>query len=533
MAPNPYVRRPYLAVVLAVGVVAAAMMFGSFVQNADQFADANTLKKVHFTQTITSSVDPGIEQAGEQLAFVLLPNPGTLYDGSMTFAASVPVRPMVLHAIASESLKETAGTGLPTWTVDNRTTYAVSVVGPATDASSFEFTGAAVALLGNSTEFAATVSVDGWVRGAEPAKTVLKSIEVELPAAEPTLLLSRASVPVVIPMHKGIYDGQEVAYIMTDASDADYASELTQSQNWQVEHAPALSGLPEIALQQIYVFRNGVDGGGIYGYQDEVFSSTRADVQYSALSEVIEVVWKPGQKRVLLESVDDILRAEEGGRITLESPVVYDDDDDADMMMVVVNAPQIVWPGGQMDLREDDASANDDDDKESSNTNDKHTNVDIIPYGGGQVTEIDMEEMTVTFVAHRGWGPDGKTTYHIVTGATPKRPALLMGVEATPTYASMVNHSGASDLYVFENGIRGSGSLGFQPGIAAVVVGDDAYTPVRRINVVEWHDPGSAEVLETMADIDSFRDKDMLTTSIARPTNSYYVINAPTVDPFQ
>ena len=31
--------------------------------------------------------------------------------------------------------------------------------------------------------------------------------------------------------------------------------------------------------------------------------------------------------------------------------------------------------------------------------------------------------MTVTFVAHRGWGHDGRTIYYIVTDATPSGPA--------------------------------------------------------------------------------------------------------------
>ena len=51
-----------------------------------------------------------------------------------------------------------------------------------------------------------------------------------------------------------------------------------------------------------------------------------------------------------------------------------------------------------------------------------------MPYGGGQITEINEEEMTVTFVAHRGWGPDGRTIYYIVTDATPSGPAEMMGV---------------------------------------------------------------------------------------------------------
>ena len=50
---------------------------------------------------------------------------------------------------------------------------------------------------------------------------------------------------------------------------------------------------------------------------------------------------------------------------------------------------------------------------------------------------------------------------------------------------------------------------------------------------MEWNDPAHATVLENLDDIESFRDEGMLTAGLARPTNSYYVINAPIVDPFQ
>ena len=43
--------------------------------------------------------------------------------------------------------------------------------------------------------------------------------------------------------------------------------------------------------------------------------------------------------------------------------------------------PQIVWPDGQMLVKED------------------KTLTDTTPYGGGQVLDIDLEEMTVTFIA--------------------------------------------------------------------------------------------------------------------------------------
>ena len=57
---------------------------------------------------------------------------------------------------------------------------------------------------------------------------------------------------------------------------------------------------------------------------------------------------------------------------------------------------------------------------------------------GGQITEINEEEMTVTFVAHRGWGPDGRTIYYIVTDATPSGPAETMGVVSSPTSENLI-----------------------------------------------------------------------------------------------
>ena len=156
-----------------------------------------------------------------------------------------------------------------------------------------------------------------------------------------------------------------------------------------------------------------------------------------------------------------------------------------------------------------------------------------MPYGGGQITEIDEESMTVTFVAHRGWGPDGRTVYYIVTDATPQAPAGTMGVVSSPVTAGLIAHSAAVDLFQFNNGVKGSGPLGFQAGISTAALGDENYSPMWRIHLVEWHDAESAQVMETTADIDAFRDADMVTVSIARPTNSDHIVNCPFIDPFQ
>ncbi len=484
-----------LIAVILIGILSIGIISISSI--SDQFADAGSRKKIHFTQTISSSQDPGQGHENHQLALVLSPNLGTLYDGSMTFTSSEPVQIVVLHEINPQEAK-----GQPTWTVDGNTIYGLSLIDLKEKSGSFEFTGAGLALHSpNSKEFTTTVSVDGWIRG-QPTEVIMQKIE--LTKEEPSLLLSKTNVPATIPMHKGIYEGKQILYIITDGSDEDYAKTISEKQGWNVEIAPSIANVPEDTLQKLFVFKNGIKGDGIYGFQDELFSTTPLqESEYSALSSVIEVTWKTGQKEIVFESASDVITAKEGGRIEFNETGI------------VLNTPQIVWPDGQMKVRSD---------KEI---------IDDMPYGGGQIIEINEEDLTVTFVAHRGWGPDGKTIYYIVTDATPLGPAETMGVTSSPSSANLIVSSGAVDLFQFKNGIKGSGPLGFQPVIAGAALGDENYSPMWRIYLVEWNDAESAKLLETKSDIDSFRIEDMLTVSIARPTNSDHIVNCPFIDPFQ
>ena len=482
--------------IVAISVVVAGII--SIPAITEQFVDAGSRKKIHFTQTITSSQDPGQGHESHQLALILSPNTGSLYDGSLTYTASEPVQIVVLHEIPN-----TQAIGQPTWTVDGDTIYGLSLVKPGTSAGSFEFTGAALALHTSSTEpFSATVSIDGWIRG-QPTEVIMQKIEAEK-EVEPTLLLSRANVPATIPLHMGTFDGELVYYIITDSNDETHADLITEQHEWKVELAPPLSNTPKEALQTVYMFTDGVDGDGIHGYQDEVFSSTPAQTdEYSALASVTNISWKIGQVPEVLNSTQAIIGAEQTGRITLEDTEV------------VINMPQIIWPEGQMIIK------------------DNKTLTDDMPYGGGQILDINNENMTVTFIAHRGWGPDGKTIYYIVTDATPSGPAGMMGVTDAPTSANLIASAAAVDLFQFKNGIKGSGPLGFQAGISASAPGDETYSPMWRIFMIEWNDPENAKVLETKADIDSFKSDELITVSLARPMNSDHIVNCPFIDPFQ
>lgn len=318
------------------------------------------------------------------------------------------------------------------------------------------------------------------------------------------LRLSRANVPATIPLHKGFYDGGDVYFIITDSSDKAHADLITKSQGWKVELAPPLASAPKAALSKTYMFTNGIAGDGVHGFQGEVFTSTPAQAEkYSALTSHVHVTWKDATKAKVLKSEQEIMAAADAGDVTLQE------------LKVVLNMPQIVWPDGQMMVKED------------------KTLTDETPYGGGQVLDIDLDEMTVTFIAHRGWGPDGRTVYYIVTDATPSGPANMMGVIPTDTSASLIANSAAVDLFQFMNGIKGSGPLGFQAGIAASAPGDANYSPMWRIFMIGWDDPQSAKLLETVADINALQEEGMISINIARPMDSDHIVNCPFIDPFQ
>lgn len=318
------------------------------------------------------------------------------------------------------------------------------------------------------------------------------------------LKLSRASVPATIPLYKGLYDGKAVYYIVTDSSEQKHADIITKAQGWKVELAPPLAKTPKAILDPVYVFTNGIKGEGIHGFQAEVFASTPAQPdKYSAIRSHVHVTWKDGQTPTVLDSVEKILEAQQAGKVELAD------------LPVVLNMPQIVWPEGQMPVKKD------------------KTLTDETPYGEAQILNIDTKKMEVTFVAHRGWGPDGRTIYYIVTDATPEMPAMMMGTVNAPTLAPTLVSPAAVDLFQFMNGIKGSGPMGFQAGIAASAPGDENYSPLWRISMIGWKDPSKATVLENIGDINALKSAGKINVELARPMDSDHVVNCPFIDPFQ
>jgi len=479
--------------ILLIAIFAVSAVILSIPLLSNQYANAGMIKKIQFTQTLTSSQDLGQGHDSEQMAIILSPNNGTLYSGSLTYTASEPVQVIILHQIDKADAK-----GQPTWTVDGNTIFAETVVDLGTNAGSYDFTGAAVGLHStNSVAFTTTISVDGWIRGQTPEAMQHYTNSA---ITQSSLKLSSASVTAKIPLHLGFFNTSPVYYIITDTNDKKSVTLISEKQKWKVGNSPTLSNLPKESLGKVYLFDNGVMGNGTNGFQNDVFSSTPAQDKYTPLRSVIHVIWNADNATEILDSEKKILDANMTGKVKLTD------------IGVIINMPQIMWPGGQMSVRGD-------------------KNLEQKPFEGGQILDINTNNMVVTFIAHRSWGPDGKTIYYIVTDATPEGPAKMMGITNTPSLTSL--NSTFIDFFQFTNGIIGSGPFGFQPGISGASPGYDTYGPLCKISLVSWNNPAQAKLLENMEDINTKKSTGDITVQPAKVLDTDYILNCPFIDPFQ
>jgi hypothetical protein len=345
----------------------------------------------------------------------------------------------------------------------------------------------------------ATIVVVGILIVASPLILVQnQAIGQEQKALGSVLKLSRASIPIDIPLVKGYENGNEIFFIATDVSDMKTAQMATNLTGFKVNFAPLLAQTPETARGQAYVFTNGIEGKGPFGFQIPVLNAKPGDEGYSPLLQLNMVEWKQGATPKEIKSSQEIMDAEKNGTITVNKTDI------------IVNHPAIKWQGGQLKVRED-KTINDDS-----------------PYGPAQLLNIDTEKMAVTMVAHRGWGPDGKSIYYIVTDATPEMPATMMGVSSVPLDEKLASTPVAVDLFQFMNGINGTGPMGFQAGVGAANPTDKNYSPMWKISFNEWKDPSKATILETVDDIIAMQKAGLITITPAM--EGKHVVNCPFFD---
>lgn len=122
---------------------------------------------------------------------------------------------------------------------------------------------------------------------------------------------------------------------------------------------------------------------------------------------------------------------------------------------------------------------------------------------------------------------DGQQIEFIHTEASdPKVAELLTNMKGKQVVAvpqlAQAPQALLADVYVFQNGARGGGPLGFQPDVFDNPPGSNGYTPLRRLNLVGWKNESAARELKSAPEVKAAEAGGELT--IERPG---VVINMP------
>ncbi len=145
-----------------------------------------------------------------------------------------------------------------------------------------------------------------------------------------------AKMPTVqLPAGKAYAEGKEIFFIHTEASDAKIADLLSKMMSSPVLFTPKLAQAPEGSLAEVYVFDNGLKGGGPLGFQADVFNNPPGAAGYSPLRRLNVVSWAQPEQARELKSAADVQAAKAAGEVTIAQPGV------------VINMPFVVWDGGK------------------------------------------------------------------------------------------------------------------------------------------------------------------------------------------
>jgi hypothetical protein len=145
--------------------------------------------------------------------------------------------------------------------------------------------------------------------------------------------LTTTSAPVVIPLVKALYDSKGVMFIITEVSDKTMRDQIGNFTGSPVNYEPNLTKSQDIG--QLWIFKNGVKGPGLMGFQTNVLNSIPGDPHYTPLWKVNIVEWKTTSTPTILGSDDIIANAVSKGQITV-TPT-----------NVVINCPVVQWGGNK------------------------------------------------------------------------------------------------------------------------------------------------------------------------------------------
>ena len=138
-----------------------------------------------------------------------------------------------------------------------------------------------------------------------------------------------------LPVDKGYAEGVEIYFTHTEASNAEMAEKMAAGMQSAVLYVPALAHVTDHAVANVYVFTNGVEGASMSGLQPSVFDNPPGTEGYTPLRRINMVTWVNETKARELKTAAEVQEAADSGELKIQETEV------------VINAPFIVWDGGQ------------------------------------------------------------------------------------------------------------------------------------------------------------------------------------------
>lgn len=286
---------------------------------------------------------------------------------------------------------------------------------------------------------------------------------------------------VILQMHPGHFENDDVYFIRTDASDQAFAEEEG------LVYVPLLANALQTSdgFADMYLF-SGESAEG----QGAVLTTIPGRDDYTSAFRINRVTFT-GEPE-LLTSASEVLAAVDAGTLEVEETDI------------VVNYPLVKWGAEGLPVDEDL----------------------VEPLGAGPLVEApDMDEMTCTFKLHQCF-PGSR---YIVTDTSAVPMAPMMGVVGSGPTGELKDARATAPITIFVNGLAGPGVMGFQPAIFNSKAGDPIWSPFWDHFAAEWADPESATVVRSQEELDALVESGDLILYNGLPDThpDGFVVNCP------
>jgi hypothetical protein len=280
-------------------------------------------------------------------------------------------------------------------------------------------------------------------------------------------------------LHRGVFNGKDVYFIRTDASDEGFAE--TEELVWVPKLAVLGTSGP---AADAYLISGGVAG------QATVLSTEPGRDDFTPAWRISRATWSGTPER--LDSVAAVKAAEKSGRLQIEKT------------SIILNGPVVKWSSGELSV-------------------DNERKVYLGP--GQLLSKPDTKNMTVMFKLHECF----PGVRYIVTDTALAPMADGMNVVHSPKLAGATDAGATGRTNVFMNGVEGSGPMGFQASVFDSQAGTPAWSPYWDHMTYAWKDGETPEILRDEASVHAARDDGALDEFPGTPDTKgeTFVVNCP------